>query len=159
MGKLLLPKESQKDNKAINTTKSHDKIFLKLLQKKSREMNPERTLKTMKSIKESQIVVSKQILSKVLESFAEKYKQQGSQALNIFNRKETLQKPCFTGGITSQFLKSCQQKALRQLVKEEFNLQSSKEISNLKTFDETEQFLVLLFQKELLLENLLTILE
>lgn len=48
-------------------------------------MNPEHTIKTMKSIKENQIVVSKQILSQVLESFAEKCRRDENQALNIFN--------------------------------------------------------------------------
>ena len=78
----------------------------------------------------------------------------------MFHRKQTLQtKSPFKKSIDVNLLKNCQQTALRQLVKEEFNLQSSKDLNNIKGSVEAEQFLVLLFQKELLLENLLTVLE
>ena len=62
-------KENVMNSRMMNINKSHDKIFLKLLSKKNKTLNPEKTLKTMKSIKDNQIVVSKQILSQVLETF------------------------------------------------------------------------------------------
>lgn len=62
-------KENLMNSRMMNINKSHDKIFLKLLAKKNKNLNPEKTLKTMKSIKDNHIVVSKQILSQVLETF------------------------------------------------------------------------------------------
>lgn len=49
---------------------SHDKIFLKLLSKKTKKINPEKTIKTMKTIKDKNIIVSKSILSRVIESIS-----------------------------------------------------------------------------------------
>ena len=144
--------------------KNHDSFFLKLLnENKEKKLTPEKTIEFTKNLKSSNIVLSKNILLKLLKNFEKKRSQSSSNSELFFNSKKNkiyhsklkIKKKVDFG----ERLKEIRRKAIKALVNEKFDLKSSSELDDFSSKENVDKKLSLLFQKELLLENLLNVLD
>lgn len=144
--------------------KNHDSYFLKLIsENEEKKLTPEKTIEFTKTLKTSKIILSKNILIKLLKKFEKKNNQSATNSElfshtnknKFFHSKLKIKKKIDFG----QRLKEIRQKAIKALVNEKFDLKSSSELEDFSSKENIDKKLSLLFQKELLLENLLNVLD
>ena len=136
--------------------RTDDELFKSLLdQKKPKELNLKNITKTLTSVKKKNVVVSRKLLEKLFKAFAKSLKKQklGSLKENLQNNTKNNSKKAKLV-VNKDRLEGLRMTALKNLLNEKFNEGSSKG-KKTESFDEQ---VITLFQKEMLFEQVLSIL-
>ena len=177
--KYIKPKSilNFKQKSSIRKTINHDEIFKNFLN--SKITKKKKPIKLIKKIKEPRITISKKIFTKLIKNFKNKTKTKKTEktkksskslkpkkTVNKNKKKTTLIMQKINTRQTHKNppnlptkLSSLKKRAIKNLINENFNLKSSSKITENSTPKQIDKNLIILFQKELILENLLKVLD